>query len=203
MKKILGLDLGTNSIGWAIINQETINDKDIVNGIECTGSRIIPMDAATMGNYDKGNPQSQTAERTKFRSTRKLIERSHIRRERLNRVLMTMGWLPEHYSDSLDRYGKLSKGTEPKIAWKKNGNGDYEFIFKDSFNEMLADIKTAHPDMAKKGMKVPYDWTIYYLRKKALTQPVTNQELAWILHSFNQKRGYYQRGEEEEQQPNK
>ena len=131
MKKILGLDLGTNSIGWAIINQETINDKDIVNGIECTGSRIIPMDAATMGNYDKGNPQSQTAERTKFRSTRKLIERSHIRRERLNRVLMTMGWLPEHYSDSLDRYGKLSKGTEPKIAWKKNGNGDYEFIFKD------------------------------------------------------------------------
>lgn len=203
MKKILGLDLGTNSIGWAIINQETINDKDIVNSIECTGSRIIPMDAATMGNYDKGNPQSQTAERTKFRSTRKLIERSHIRRERLNRVLMTMGWLPEHYSDSLDRYGKLSKGTEPKIAWKKNGNGDYEFIFKDSFNEMLADFKTAHPDMAEKGMKVPYDWTIYYLRKKALTQPVTNQELAWILHSFNQKRGYYQRGEEEEQQPNK
>lgn len=203
MKRILGLDLGTNSIGWAVINQDNINDKDILTGIECTGSRIIPMDAATLGDFDRGNAQSQTADRTKRRSARRLIERSHIRRERLNRVLMTMGWLPEHYSDSLDRYGKLSKGTEQKIAWKKSGNGNYEFIFKDSFNEMLDDFKNEHPDFAQRGLKIPYDWTIYYLRKKALTHPVTNQELAWILHSFNQKRGYYQRGEEEEQQPDK
>ena len=116
MKKIIGLDLGTNSIGWAVINQENINDKDTLTGIECTGSRIIPMDAATLGDFDRGNAQSQTADRTKHRGTRRLIERNHIRRERLNRVLMTMGWLPEHYSDSLDRYGKLSKGTEPKMG---------------------------------------------------------------------------------------
>ena len=49
--------------------------------------------------------------------------------------------------------------------------------------------------------KVPYDWTIYYLRKKALSQKITKEELAWILLQFNQKRGYYQlRGEEEEQE---
>jgi len=44
---------------------------------------------------------------------------------------------------------------------------------------------------------VPYDWTIYYLRKKALSQPVTKEELAWILLQFNQKRGYYQLRDEE------
>ena len=203
MKNILGLDLGTNSIGWAVINQENVNDKDTLTGIECAGSRIIPMDAATLGDFDRGNTKSQTAERTKFRSTRRLIERSHLRRERLNRVLAAMDWLPDHYSECLDRYGKLLKGKEPQIPWRKGIDGKSEFIFMTSFNEMLDDFMTAHPEMAEKGMKVPYDWTLYYLRKKALTEPVTNYELSWILHSFNQKRGYYQRGEEEKEQANK
>jgi CRISPR-associated endonuclease Csn1 len=38
------------------------------------------------------------------------------------------------------------------------------------------------------------------LRKKALSQKIEKQELAWIILSFNQKRGYYQlRGEEDEE----
>ena len=52
--------------------------------------------------------------------------------------------------------------------------------------------------------QVPYDWTIYYLRKKALTEKILKEELAWILLNFNQKRGYYQlRGEEKEENKNK
>ena len=63
MKKILGLDLGTNSIGWALVEKgENINEKtDKILGM---GSRIIPMDQAQMGEFDKGNSVSQTAERT-------------------------------------------------------------------------------------------------------------------------------------------
>jgi CRISPR-associated endonuclease Csn1 len=58
--------------------------------------------------------------------------------------------------------------------------------------------------LVENGKKIPYDWTIYYLRKKALTQKITKEELAWLLLNFNQKRGYYQlRGEEEEENPNK
>ena len=43
MKKILGLDLGTNSIGWALVEKrENTNEKtDKTLGM---GSRIIPMD---------------------------------------------------------------------------------------------------------------------------------------------------------------
>jgi CRISPR-associated endonuclease Csn1 len=33
--------------------------------------------------------------------------------------------------------------------------------------------------------------------KKALTQKIEKEELAWILLNFNQKRGYYQLREEE------
>jgi CRISPR-associated endonuclease Csn1 len=43
MAKILGLDLGTNSIGWAVVDNEK-------NSIEAAGSRIIPMDAGLMGD---------------------------------------------------------------------------------------------------------------------------------------------------------
>lgn len=69
---------------------------------------------------------------------------------------------------------------------------------------MLADFTIHQPQLVADGKKVPYDWTIYYLRKKALTQKIAKEELAWILLNFNQKRGYYQlRGEEEDENPNK
>ena len=202
MKRILGLDLGTNSIGWAVINAES-NEKDTqLTSIEAAGSRIIPMDAAILGEFDKGNSISQTAERTKFRGIRHLRERCLQRRERLHRVLNILNFLPEHYANALNRYGQIKETGEPKLAWKKNEKGKFEFLFTDSFNEMLKEFHTLHPETADK--KIPYDWTLYYLRKKALTQKITKEELAWILLNFNQKRGYYQlRGEEEQEQKNK
>ena len=124
MKKILGLDLGTNSIGWAIVNAEYgQDDKIVLTGIDGAGSRIIPMDAAVLGNFNKGNTVSQTAERTKYRARRRLIERNLLRRERLHRVLDILGFLPEHYAKTLNRYGKINDGFEPKIAWIKNSVG--------------------------------------------------------------------------------
>lgn len=204
--KILGLDLGTNSIGWALIDQ----DQKKILGM---GSRIIPMDASIMGDFDKGNSVSQTAERTRYRSTRKGYERHHLRRERLHRVLKVLGFLPEHYVTGIDfrkRFGKFIEDTEPKLVWKKNGqkeNGKnkFEFLFQSSFNEMIEDFKKTQSELLnrknKKGEepKIPYDWTIYYLRKKALTDKISKEELAWLILNFNKKRGYYQaRGEDDE-----
>ena len=199
MKRILGLDLGTNSIGWAIVNAEiNENNQQQLTNIEAAGSRIIPMDAAILGEFDKGNSISQTAERTKFRGVRRLRERCLLRRERLHRVLNILGFLPTHYADVLNRYGQIKENEEPKLAWKKNESGKYEFLFADSFNEMLKEFHALHPETAdKKKNKIPYDWTLYYLRKKALTQKITKEELAWILLNFNQKRGYYQFSEED------
>lgn len=204
-RHILGLDLGTNSIGWAVIRAFlNENSEWILNKIICDGSRIIPMDAAILSDFDKGNSKSQTADRTKSRSVRKLYERSHLRRERLHRVLKLLGFLPKHYSKQIDRYGKFAVGTEPKLPWCKNEGGHYSFIFQESFNEMLTDFYQHQPGLVSKEQKVPYDWTLYYLRKKALTQAIRKEELAWILLNFNQKRGYYQlREEQEEERPSK
>ncbi len=196
MKKILGLDLGTNSIGWAVVNEEHTEDRAYLTGIEGAGSRIIPMSADQLGEFEKGNSVSQTKERTCYRGTRRLRERFLLRRERLHRTLGIIGFLPEHYAASIDEFGKFHKGTEPKIEWRKTENGKHEFIFQSSFNEMLDDFQAFHPELCDR--KIPSDWTIYYLRKKALTHKISKEELAWILLNFNQKRGYYQlRGEED------
>ncbi|MFC3810351.1 type II CRISPR RNA-guided endonuclease Cas9 [Lacihabitans lacunae] len=194
MKKILGLDLGTNSIGWALVNL----DFDTKNGnIEGLGSRIIPMTQDVLGKFDSGVSISQTAERTGYRGVRRLRQRLLLRRERLHRVLNILGFLPEHYKESIDfenKLGKIKPELEPKLAYSKDDKGNFTFLFESSFLEMVNDFKS----QGKEDLKIPYDWTIYYLRKKALTRAITKEELAWLILNFNQKRGYYQlRGEEE------
>lgn len=208
MKTILGLDLGTNSIGWAKVSIDENGNylKDIK-----LGSRIIPMSQDVLGNFDKGVTESQTAIRTGFRGVRRLRERTLLRRERLHRVLHTLGFLPEHYDKAIgwDRnqavsYGKFLNDGEPKLAWERQEDGSMRFLFMDSFHEMLADFAQYQSGLVANGKRVPLDWTIYYLRKKALTKAITKEELAWILLNFNQKRGYFQmRGEEEEENPTK
>lgn len=213
MKRILGLDLGTNSIGWALVEQDFENKNGKILDM---GSRIIPMSQDILGDFGKGNSVSQTAERTGYRGVRRLRERHLLRRERLHRVLNILGFLPGHYAAQIDferRPGKFINESEPKLAYNTFWNEakrkrEYDFIFKRSFEKMLADFRQHQPSLLvdEKGEKklVPYDWTLYYLRKKALTQKIEKEELAWILLNFNQKRGYYQlRGEEKEENPNR
>ena len=88
MKRILGLDLGTNSIGWAVVQ----HDMDLAQGeITASGSRIIPMSQEVLSKFGSGVTESQTAERTRYRSMRRLYERYKLRRERLHRVMNVMG----------------------------------------------------------------------------------------------------------------
>lgn len=206
MKKILGLDLGTNSIGWALVEQNYEAKEGKILGL---GSRIIPMPQDVLGSFAEGASISQTAERTRMRNMRRLRERHLLRRERIHRVLHLLGFLPKHYADKIDfekRLGQFLPETESKFAYDADG----QFIFESSFKKMLAEFRTHQPELLnrknKKGKdaKIPRDWTIYYLRKEALTRKIEHEELAWLLLHFNQKRGYYQlRGEEGDEKPNK
>lgn len=210
MKNILGLDLGTNSIGWALIQaDEQGNYQNRIN----LGSRIIPMSQDIMSAFDGGKPiETPTASRTQKRGMRRLYERRALRRERLLRVLHTLGFLPLHFDQAIGwnprdtkTYGKfIDVSAETKLAWKPGEGNKPEFLFKKSFNEMLADFALHQPTLVNGGKKIAYDWTLYYLRQKALSAPITKEELAWVLLNFNQKRGYYQlRGEETEQEEDK
>ena len=158
MKKILGLDLGTNSIGWAVVDADEATRENETTylkptGISKSGSRIIPMSADILGEFDKGNSVSQTADRTSFRGVRRLHERNLLRRERLLRVLKLMNFLPEHFANQIDRFGKFINHAEPKLAWEKDETGMPKFLFIDSFNEMLADFAKKQPQLVADGKK--------------------------------------------------
>jgi CRISPR-associated endonuclease Csn1 len=179
MKRILGLDLGTNSIGWALIEKSEDNTGRIIG----VGSRIIPMSQDIISEFGVGNSISNTAERTRYRSVRRLREREVLRRTRLLKVLKILGFIREDFSPE-----------SAKIAY----NTDNKFQFETSYNEMVALFKEKHPLIKI----VPKDWTIYYLRTKALHQKISKEELAWIILQFNQKRGYFElRMLEEEEKP--
>lgn len=203
MKTILGLDLGTNSIGWALVEIDHENKTVKILGL---GSRILTMDAAEIAKFESGaKTESNAAKRTTQRTPRKLNERYLLRRDRLHCVLNLLNSLPEHYKLSIEfenekgkRSGKFKKGAEEKLAYYKDVNGKFQFLFKDAHSQMENDFRKKYPEMfynKRNGnqTKIPFDWTLYYLRHKAVTDKdfeLTKEQLAWITLSFNQKRGY-------------
>lgn len=86
-KKILGLDLGTNSIGWSLIDPE---EKKILG----MGSRIIPM-GQELSKFEQGQAQTKNANRRIARGIRKLNKRYKQRRNKLIYALQQLGMLPE------------------------------------------------------------------------------------------------------------
>lgn len=180
MKTILGLDLGTNSIGWSLVKT---NIDEIQEGRTTTkkgeilgmGSRIIPMDGDAMIKFESGNPISKTAGRRQARGARRLLQRYKLRRARLIKTLQILGWIPENFPTNFEKVDKFNIN---------------EFIPFSEETKTEAYIKYREAKAIKDNEKISTDWIIYYLRTKALTQKITLAELARILYHFNQRRGF-------------
>ena len=85
MKRILGLDLGTTSIGWALVNEaETENEK---SSIVKLGVRVNPLTVDEQQNFEKGKAITTNADRTLKRTARRNLQRYKLRRENLLSVL--------------------------------------------------------------------------------------------------------------------
>ena len=98
MKKILGLDLGTNSIGWAVVNAD---ENGVPTHIEGMGSRIIPMGSDII-DYEKGTTITKNADRRAKRSARRMGKRYKIRRNKLLYALTKLNMLPEQIQFKTD-----------------------------------------------------------------------------------------------------
>ena len=89
MKKVLGLDLGTSSIGWAVVNQAE-NEKE-KSSIVKLGVRVNPLTVDEKGNFEKGKSITTTADRTIKRGMRRNLQRFKLRRDRLIDVFKENG----------------------------------------------------------------------------------------------------------------
>ena len=85
MKKILGLDLGTSSIGWALVNEaEHETEKSSIIRL---GVRVNPLTVDELSNFERGKSITTTADRTLKRSMRRNLQRYKLRREALIEIL--------------------------------------------------------------------------------------------------------------------
>lgn len=83
-KHILGLDLGTTSIGFAqILEAEVPSESSIVR----IGVRVNPLTTDEQTNFEKGKPVSVNAGRTLKRSMRRNLQRYKLRRANLIEAL--------------------------------------------------------------------------------------------------------------------
>jgi CRISPR-associated endonuclease Csn1 len=86
-KIILGLDLGSTSIGWALVKEIENADSEIIR----TGVRVIPLTTDEQGNFEKGKAITTNQDRTSSRSARRNLQRYKLRRTVLIKVLKENG----------------------------------------------------------------------------------------------------------------
>ncbi len=102
MEKVVGLDLGTNSIGISIRNSE--NGKSIIDQLDYFSSIIFK---SGVGNSKSGE-FSYAAERTKKRSTRRLYQARKYRIWETLKLLIENGYCPLSIED-LEKWSKYDK----------------------------------------------------------------------------------------------
>ncbi len=120
-KHILGLDLGTTSIGFAHIVE---GDKPELSSIERIGVRVNPLTTDEQTNFEKGKPVSVNADRTLKRGMRRNLDRYQLRRDNLIEVLKKAGFIDEEAKLAED--GKFTTHE----TWKLRANAATERIEK-------------------------------------------------------------------------
>ena len=149
MKNILGLDLGTNSIGWALLQTDESGNPSNIEGM---GSRIIPMGSDKI-DYEKGATITKNADRRAKRSARRMGKRYKMRRNKLLYILAKLNMLPEQFqfkndfpqatkiqelellpipkstkqNDSLNHYKLREKALHEKIELQEFGKILYQY----------------------------------------------------------------------------
>ncbi|MCC5935837.1 MAG: type II CRISPR RNA-guided endonuclease Cas9 [Lunatimonas sp.] len=100
MKKILGLDLGTTSIGWAFIKEP---EKEVVGSeIVDMGVRIVPLSSDEENDFAKGNTISINADRTLKRGARRNLQRFKQRRNALLEIFKEKNLIPSNFKYAED-----------------------------------------------------------------------------------------------------
>lgn len=132
MKKILGLDLGTASIGWAVVNEAETSDEK--SSIVKLGVRTISYDNFVSSekktesktpelDFNSGKGISPNAGRTLKRSMRRNLQRYKLRREHLRKILKESGFIDEETilqekgnATTFETYRLRAKAASEKIS---------------------------------------------------------------------------------------
>lgn len=109
-KRILGLDTGTNSIGWAVIDRLGDQCSLVDSGVHIFTEGV---------KEEQGKEVSKAAERTSYRAMRRGFYRRKLRKIRLLRILSELGWCPALSPELLSqwRLKKVYPATPEFMQW--------------------------------------------------------------------------------------
>lgn len=112
MERILGIDTGTNSLGWAIVEKEEGCTRLVAKGTNIFSEGV---------KIEKGIESSKAAERTEHRSVRKHYWRRKVRKIRLLTILSDNHLCPPLDKDSLRqwRLKKVYPDNELFMEWQR------------------------------------------------------------------------------------
>lgn len=144
MQTRLGLDLGTNSIGWTLLKLEDGSPAGIIK----TGVRIFP---------DGRNPKDKTSlavARRLARQQRRRRDRYLKRQKRLMKALITFGLMPSDEKDRknlehLDPYMLRAKGLDQELSPFELGRAIFHLSKRRGFKSNRNAEKTGDDDSGK------------------------------------------------------
>lgn len=182
MKIILGLDVGVNSIGWALIHEpETDNEQYRIIKM---GSRIIPLNPTEADEFTKGNAISKNADRRIKRGVRRGFHRYKMRKHKLTSLLRDLGMMPDEALfrlNALDLYSLRDKAIHQQLSLQEIGRIFYHLNQKRGYksNRKANNEEETKPvtvnalSEEKKPQKLSYTDKINireeHLREKGLT----------------------------------
>ena len=160
IETILGLDLGANSVGWALI--ECVDGR--ARRILGMGSRIF--EAAIEGDLEKGQEESRAVERRMARQMRRQHKRRVMRMIRVGELLQQAGWFPPgNLRDSVER-DRILKELDKSLRQQYADRGFH-----------LSGID------AIRGIA-------YFLRARALDEPLEPYALGRAIYHLAMRRGF-------------
>ena len=127
MKRILGIDTGTNSLGWAVVDKNETGEYSLVR----KGSLIFQEGV----KIEKGIESSKASERTGHKSSRKHYFRRRLRKIEVLKVLVKYGWCPPLSAEALHQWHvkKQYPLDDAFLAWQRTdekfGRNPYYFRY--------------------------------------------------------------------------
>lgn len=172
MGKILGLDLGTNSIGLAVRN---LDDEDLLkNQLEYFTSIIFPSGVGK----DKTGEFSFAAQRTKYRSARRLYQSRKYRLWATLKLLIENGYCPLSM-ENLEKWSKYDKEKGLKREYPIDANEFEQWIRLDFDGDGIADYSSPY-QLRTELMNRQFDFN----------NQVERYKLGRALYHIAQRRGF-------------
>ncbi|MBQ7421460.1 MAG: type II CRISPR RNA-guided endonuclease Cas9 [Alloprevotella sp.] len=166
MKKVLGLDLGVGSIGWALVEKDENNEPVRILKI---GSRTVPLLEGEEDTFSKGAGIPTNKERTLKRTARKCNNRYKLRREQLTDGLRAYDMLPDETLvklNPLKLWELRAKAVTEKVSLRELGRILYHLNQKRGYKhskdneqdskqtEYVAAVNKRYAELQNKGLTI-------------------------------------------------